>query len=420
MQNLKVVAVASSEETRSALYSQLQGLDYIDFDGVVLELSDAAMKCQQAAPDIIVIDLTGRELDGGLFMQTISMNPDSPCTIFALHRTLDHQTILDAVKNGAKEFIQYPDEEEKLELALRKYLAMINRGKQEPSQPKEKGQLITVFSAKGGSGCSTVAVNLAYELGEQDGASVVLFDLDQVFSNTAVMLNLNPSYAVGDLSDTNPDELDIQLMKRIPVAHESGLHVVVGSKSVLDDHDMISPELLERTVSFLADHYTHVVVDLPTHVLDPYHQYMIERSDLILLVASLDIPSLSRTRQYLDLARQYLDMGKVKLVMNRWTRKAAYGMSNESVEEQFGYPIFARLPNNWELNVEANSLGCVLAKVKPNDELVKAIRQLASMVSGENVQAEPSEEKGGLLGKLFTGIKKKGSPTDVIRKTELG
>ncbi len=418
MQNLKVVAVASSEETRSALYGQLQELGFIDFEGVLLELSDTAHQCQKVNPDVIIVDMTGRELDAGLFMQTIGMNPEHPCTLFALHNKLDHQTIVDAVQSGAKEFIQYPDETEKLEQALRKYLSMINRGSVS-FESKEKGRLITVFSAKGGSGCSTVAVNVAHELRKSTQAPVVLFDLDQVFSNTAVMLNLTPNYSVGDLADTSTADIDENLLKQILVEHPSGFKVVVGSKNVLDDHEMISQELLEHTVDYLVDNHAYVVVDLPTHVLDPYHQYMIERSDEILVVSALDVPGLSRTRQYLDLARQYLDMAKLKLVLNRWTRKAAFGMSNESLEAQFNYPIYARLVNDWDLCVEASSLGSVASEVKPNSDLAKGLKELAEQVGGLTEEEMESDEKesSGLLGKLF---KKKGSSTHVVRETELG
>ncbi len=419
MQNLKVVAVASSEETRSALYGQLQGLGFIDFEGVLLELSDTAHKCQETNPDVIIVDMTGRELDAGLFMQTIGMNPEHPCTLFALHNKLDHQTIVDAVQSGAKEFVQYPDETEKLEQALRKYLSMINRGNVTLNKPKEKGKLITVFSAKGGSGCSTVAVNMAYELRQATQSSVALFDLDQVFSNTAVMLNLMPNYSVGDLADTTLADIDENLLKQILVEHPSGFHVVVGSKNVLDDHEMISHELLEHTVDYLVDNHAYVIVDLPTHVLDPYHQYMIERSDDIVVVSALDVPGLSRTRQYLDLARQYLDMAKLKLVLNRWSRKAAFGMSNENLEAQFNYPVYARISNDWELCVEANSLGSVLSEVKPNSELAKELKELSARIGGLVADEEESDEKesSGLLGKLF---KKKGNPSNVVRETELG
>jgi pilus assembly protein CpaE len=169
---------------------------------------------------------------------------------------------------------------------------------------------------------------------------------------------------------------------------------------------MISAELLEKTLDYLTSKYNYVVVDLPTHVLDPYHQYMVERADEILLVSSPDIPSLYRTRQYLDLAQKYLDMRKVKMVLNRYNLKAAYRMSNQDVEGEFRYDIYARIPNDWELNVEANSFGSALSKINPKSDTVKALQKLALQVMGEEATVPADEAKSasgnGLLGKLFT------------------
>lgn len=416
MKSLKVVAVASSEQTRSALYAQLQGLDFLDFNGVYIELSDAARECQAVGPDVIIVDTTGRELDAGLFIQAIGMNPENPCVIYALHKEMDINVFREAIKQGAREFIQYPEDKQALETALRKHLAlvskMVTQNKPQPTAEEalaqqKQGRILAVFAAKGGAGSTTVAANLAYELRQKD-QSVVLFDLDQVFCNSAITLNQKPSYSVGDLADTNADDVDNALIDKIIIKDESGMGVVVGSKSVLDDNAMIAPDLLERILDYLTAKYAYVIIDLPTHVLDPYHQYIVERADDMLLVSTPDIPSLYRTRQYLDLAEKYLDMKKIKMVLNRYNLKAAYRMSNQEVEQQFRYDIYSRLPNDWDLNVEANSLGTVLGKVNPKADLVKAIQTMAAQLIGdEALSATPAEPavngKGsGLLGKLFT------------------
>ena len=421
MNNIKVVAVASSEETRVSLYQQLQSLDFVEFNGVYIELSDAVRECQAVGPDIIIVDTTGRELDAGLFIQAIGMNPENPCVIFAMHQEMDINIFKEAIRQGAKEFIQYPEDKAGLEVALKKHMAFMSRvattqGKSQQAQTiegkKAPGKIITCFASKGGVGCSTIAVNLAHELHALKNNSVVFMDLDQVFCNTAIMLNHKPSYSIGDIADNNPKDIDEALLNKIIIKHDSGLHVVVGSKSVLDDNEMISAELLELMMDYLTARYDYVVVDLPTHVLDPYHQYMVERADEILLVSCPDIPSLYRTRQYLDLAQKYLDMRKIKMVLNRYNMKAAYRMSNQDVEGEFRYDIFARIPNDWDLNVEANSFGSALSKVSPKSDTVKALQKIVIQLMGEaeaTVETKPQTSGSGLLGKLFTP-KNAGSP----------
>ena len=203
MNSIKVVAVASSEEARLSLYNQLQGLDFVEFNGVYIELSDAVRECQDFGPDVIIVDTTSRELDAGLFIQAIGMNPETPCVTFALHREMDINIFKETIRQGAKEFIQYPEDTQGLDVAIRKHFTYMKRVSAQSRQaaanqntPAEKavnGKIISCFASKGGVGCSTIAVNLAHEIQALKNASVVFMDLDQVFCNSAIMLNHKPS-----------------------------------------------------------------------------------------------------------------------------------------------------------------------------------------------------------------------------------
>lgn len=406
MNPLKVIAVASSEEVRSKLLKQLQQLNFVDFDGVVLELSDAQQLWQKQKPDLLIIDLTGRELDACLFIEVINYNVDSKTVVFGLHRELDPNIIVKAVSSGVKEFIQYPQDPVALETALEKhwkFLTKLNET-QKGMQDDERAKIIPVFGSKGGVGASTVAVNLAHQLRLVTHKPVVLFDMDQIFGNTAVMLNFKASYAISDLVSEKPDDIDDDLLGKIVVHHDTGIDLVVACKSVLDENPLIPPELLERVMAYLRENYQYIIVDLPTHVVDPYHQYFVEMADDIMLVSSLDIPGLYRTRQYLELVKRHLDMSKVKLILNRCDLKAAVGLSNENIEEEFKYPVFARLPNNWPLNVEAMSLGQTLGVVSPQADLVKSYQDLASKLSGVTISlasaGKQDDKQPGLLERL--------------------
>jgi pilus assembly protein CpaE len=417
MDSLKIVAVASSEETRKALYNQLQALDFVEFDGVYIELSDAVRKAQEQRPDVIIIELTGRQEDGGLFIQAIGMNPEYPCVIFALHREMDLEVFKGAIKHGAKQFIQYPEDQQALDASLKQHMAFLqrvsnNQSMQTDEKPtREIGKIITLYASKGGSGSSTVAYNLAHEIQVLKRDDVILIDLDQFYCNSK-LFRMEPEYSLGDLAQNKAKELDDGIFKKIVVHHpETGMAMIAGCKDVLDENEMIQPELIESVLDYASRKYRYVIVDLPSHVLDPYHQYMVERSDLLLLVSTLDIPSLSRTRQYMDLAQKYLDMNKLKLVLNRCTLKSAFSYSNQDLEEQFHHAPFARLANDWDLNVEANSKGAFLSQINPKAELARNLRELAQLITGKDspvsVTAANGNGKGNLIGKLFGASNKK-------------
>jgi pilus assembly protein CpaE len=411
MDKLRVVAVTSSEESRAALSAQLGQVEHIQYDGVAIELYEAVHQCQKRTPDIIICELTGREIDAGLFMQAINMNIENPSIIIALHRQLTPDIAFEAVRQGARDIIQYPDEQDKMAAAMKKYVALLRRNMGHAVEVEEKklGKFLALFASKGGSGTSTIAVNVAHEIQQSLREPVLLLDMDLCFNNTAVILNAKPSYSLGDLSQSKATDIDEGLIKKVIYQHDSGLELLVGSKSVMDDNELIAIELLDRILNYAAENYSYIVVDLPSRLLDHYHEYIVQRADMLLLVAALDIPSLYRTRQYLDLAKQFFDETKIKLVLNRCNQKAAYGMTNKNLEEEFHYPIFAHLTNDWDANVNANSLGCVLSKAAPNSELVKDLRKLSCAITGQESkqqgQAEnDKKDNAGLLGKLFGGM----------------
>lgn len=409
---LRVVAVASSPDCQKALTQQLKALPFVQCTEVVLELADAQRLWEAQKPDLLIIDLTDRELDACLFIEVINFNVENKTTVFGLHRNLDPNIILKAVSSGVKEFVHYPNEQAALNAAIEKYWhyhQKVMQSRIESGELVKRAQLIPVFSPKGGAGATTIAMNVAYELVATAQKSVVLVDMDQMFSNATAYLSFKPAYALGDLGNEKPHDIDDALLEKITVHHEeTGIDVMVACKNILDENPLLSVDHLERVMTYLYSHYDYIVVDLPSHAVDEFHQYFAEKSDTVLLVSAMDLLSLYKTRQYLDLIQTHLDTSKFKLLVNRYDLKAVVGMSSKNLEEQFKYPIYHRLPNNWNLNVEAMSLGKPMSLIQPKSDLAKAFHELIVDMTGLDESEEGGTAKlinvGGLLGR-FTGGK---------------
>jgi pilus assembly protein CpaE len=395
MQSLNILVVSASQETIENLtkeFSSFQNLEYrcIDFDS-----KKAKSIFDSQTLDIIIVDVMKQQKNGLQFIDELyDADPDNLCPIYLLYnKPLETQIMLNAMQHGVREFVQFSKDPQALGTALKKHGRLYGRYNAEQKK-KSGGKVISVFSAKGGAGASTIAFNLAHELRQLTSEPVVLFDPDQAYSNLKMFLNILPEFCLGDLAKYQENEIDNQILNKLIVTHSSGLDVLVSCKSVYDNNAMLPLSLVNDTLAYLTRKYSYVIVDIPSHTLDSYHQAIVEKSDTVLLVANLDVPTLYRTIQYIDLARPYIGQDKLKLIVNQSDLQGAYGLSNKDLEKQFDYPIYARLSDNWELNLEANSLGVAMSQVAPNAMLVKEIKSMARQITGtitpENSPLKPS------------------------------
>lgn len=403
MNHLSILAISASAAIRKSLKAQLDSMDFVEHVGSIpLDAKEGKRLLQDRSPDVVVIDLLHEQENALDLVKTINkLSSEKPCLLVALHEELEPQTILFTMQNGVKEFVPFREIPEALENSLKKHFKLLNRFAPVESKPvKPRGKLLAIFSPKGGSGASTLAFNTAYEIHRLVEQPVAFLELDQTFSNVIMMTNLQPEFCLGNLSKNSVKEIDEQLLRKLISPHESGIDFMVACKSILEENEMIPVTHVKAALDYLLEQHSYVIVDLPSHTLDSYHQLVVELSDMVLLVSTMDVPAMYRTLQYLELAKQYLDESKLKLVLNRSDLEGAYGISNKKLEQEFNYPVYARLSEDWELNIQANSLGKPIGALEPYSDLAKEYRKLAGQITGTDFGQKSARLNSSWLEKL--------------------
>jgi pilus assembly protein CpaE len=253
-------------------------------------------------------------------------------------------------------------------------LAPAPRRPAEPSTPPTAlGRVVTVFSTKGGSGKSVLAVNLAVLLAQRSDQPVVLIDADLQFGDAAVMLRLTPEHTVAE-AVSSVDRLDTVALQALLLRHdESGVLVLPGPLDPAVADQILARDLVQ-VVEVARSLAAYVVIDTAAYFNDAVLS-LLELSDDILLVAGMDIPSIKNARIGLQTLRLLdIPVTKVRLVLNRANSKVKLEVSE--VERALELRAEVLVPSDIAVPQSVNK-GTPVVLDSPRSPVSKALRKLA-------------------------------------------
>ena len=260
-------------------------------------------------------------------------------------------------------------------------------------EENEPGQVITVFSAKGGCGKTTLATNLAAVLAERGDREVCVLDLDLAFGDVAIAMQLYPTHTIADaLSLSGLDEFGLRGLLTV---HSPGVAVLAAPMEP-GGAENIPATMVTDVISNLRHMFDAVIIDTPAafsdHVLAAF-----DLTDLFLLIATLDIPALKNlklTLETMDLLNYPRDRWRV--VLNRADSKV--GLSVGEVEKTLRLPISAQIPSSRAVPMSINR-GVPLVQEEPGHPVSVEVRRLADRITALPSQATVtgSADRRGLL-----------------------
>jgi pilus assembly protein CpaE len=391
-----------SDATRDQLRTLLLGME-----SVWLEVECARYEfffdvIRESNPDVALVSL---DADQNKALQLISqLNADKPdLAILAVSAKNDGQAILQALRNGAKEFLTAPVVLEEMLMALQRLQRA--RPAAEGTHPSSNGgpikvnsQVISILGSRGGVGCTTIAVNLGASLAQDAANAVALVDLDLALGDADVYLDLVGDHTLADIA-VNIDRLDMTFLKGSLVKHASGLSLLPHPMQFEDAH-LVRDEHLQRLINLLRASYTHLVLDL-SKGFSPCDVTALHMSDVILLVAQLELSSLRNVVRMLAALDLDKDIGeKVKVVINRAGNESE--ITVKKAEETIGKPVFWQVPNDHKTVVESRNQGVPLVMSAPKSKVNQNIQSLGQALSGKGAAAAPRAEKAGWIGGIFS------------------
>lgn len=235
------------------------------------------------------------------------------------------------------------------------------------------GQVLTVFSTKGGAGKSVLATSLAVSLAQRSDKPVCLVDADLQFGDVAVMLKLTPHHTIVDAVSVL-DRMDSALLESLLVTHEpSGLKVMPAPLEPAFADQVGAAEMV-AIVEMLRTFCAYVIVDTPAYFNDVVLG-LVEVSDRVMLVAGMDIPNIKNVKIGLQTLRLLnTPMEKLLLVLNRANSKVKLDIGE--VERTLQLQADALIPSDVVVPQSVNK-GEPVVLHSPKSGVSKSINQLA-------------------------------------------
>ena len=362
----------------------------VEFDPIGAESIKGAL-----GPDSAVLpglDALHAHLDVNLFEDCVVLGPSvDQQDVFALaedmrlrrpslgvvmvRRRIDTAILSDALRAGVREVVQERDLAG-LTTAVRRQREIASRLREQVERPEgsepvtKGGRVVTVFSAKGGCGKTTLATNVAAALADSGKGSVALLDLDLSFGDVAIALQLFPSHTIADAVPIGED-LDGPALLSLLTSHRSGLQALVAPMEP-SLADSIDTALIVHVIDLLKAEFDYVIIDTPP-ALDDNVLAAFDRSDVVALLATLDIPALKNLKLTLETLELIgFPRDRLKIVLNRSDSKV--GLALSEVEKTLKTAIVAQIPSSRDVPASTNR-GVAIVSDEPRNPVSLAIRK---------------------------------------------
>jgi pilus assembly protein CpaE len=400
---IRVLIVDDIAETRENVRKLLQFEPDIEVLGAAKTGREGVQLSKELDPDVVLMDINMPDLDGiAATEQILAKQPHVQVVILSVQGEQNYMRR--AMLAGARDFLTKPPMADDLISAIRRAGEMSFQERSKIDQARvaslmpgaakggvsslTNGKIITIYSPKGGTGCTTIAVNLALLLNNSE-TRVVLVDGNLQFGDVAIFVNEQGKNTLIDLA-SRLDELDFDVVESVMVTHSSGVHIL-AAPSRPEYAEKVSGDQFAKLVDYLRRHYAYVVIDT-TPMLTDITLGAIDKSDVIVLVTTQDIPSIKNSRLFLDLLQTLgISRDRIVFTMNRFDKRIA--ITPERVGDNLKQPIVAVIPLDERIVIPAVNRGVPFIIENKMQPAGKGILSLAESIKASLKAQEMAQEE---------------------------
>jgi pilus assembly protein CpaE len=398
----KVLIAEDNPQVAKELEKLLNLIDNVDLVNQANTAQEALDAIAEYKPDVAVVELNLPDMNGINFIDTLRKK-NNITQVIILSDDKDYNTMLRAIRKGASDFISHDVTFEELSIAVKRAmdLAFAEKVKSDPAafgddstpEPSEGegdeglGKIVTVYSPKGGTGVTSIAINLAIALLDKE-STVAVVDSSMQFGDVPIFLNEIARYSIIDLIPRIGD-LDNKIVEDVLQFHKtSGLHLLTAPPR---------PELAEKVngnhLSQILEHmrqmFSYVVVNTSSYISD-HCLAALDAGDVIVVVTTQEIVSIRAARAFLELWDGLnMSKGRLLLTLNRYDK--GNNITPERVSEILKHKVAETIPMDEERALRAANYGIPFMTAEKNALISQSVISLADLARKQLAEAAKEE-----------------------------
>ncbi len=384
MDRIKVLVIEATQAERNTITEILNNVEYIILVGESDSIDEAIDFIEDNSVDVILL---GSKVNDDGYKAAEKISSEFPeLAIIMLEDDLKEETMHKAIFAGAKDVLIKPYTPSKLVDTiyrvnqLTKKKVMIHKDSSSKARRKaSSGQVITVFSTKGGVGKTFIATNVAVSISKNTGKRVVLVDLDLDFGNAALALNILPKFTISDIVD-DIRNIDSDLIESYLIPHESGIKVLPANAQP-QINEFINAEHIDIILRTLQSSFDYVVVDMPSRFYDPVNPAF-AIADKLLIITTPEVSTVRNVKASLiTLGELNYPKAKIRIILNKLDSRGE--IKPKDVEATLNQSVYAVIAADYKDAVSSLNQGIPIVIRNPRDTISKGINGLVKKLMDE-------------------------------------
>lgn len=373
---IKLLIADDMDELRSNVRRMLNNQDNIRIVGEARNGREALDLVKELQPHVVLMDINMPEIDGLKAAEMLAKDfPNVQTVIMSIQG--EQEYFRRAMKAGAKDFLIKPFSTNDLIDTIQNVFNKWVKDRPELFANEPRADILTFFATKGGVGRTTLAVNLAAGLASK-GKKVLLIDASLQFGDVAITLNQPAKRTIYNLVETG-EEITLGEIEKNIIKHESGIDLLLAPKEPAFA-DAVKSEHFLKIIENVETLYNYIIFDMPPSITEK-ELAILDRSNMVLLVATLEISSLKNTKICLKTFSDInFDLSKIKLILNKDIPNVGFG--KEDLEAGLSIPVYATVPMESEIAQRSLNHGEAFVLKSPASAIARSILGMVDRLVG--------------------------------------